>query len=245
MSKKRRVTEIALKGPQILNIAGEAVPVTIRINPRAKRHLIKIEPSNRSVVVVTPYRSSVESALEFAAEHKDWIAAEVAAVPKGKPFKPGCIIPLLGENHKIVHQPHARRGVWVEDGKINVSGAFGHVERRVKDFLKTVAREELATCAYEYARQARVKIERLCVRDTTTRWGSCSCSGTLSFSWRLVLAPYWVLDYVTAHEVAHLRHLDHSDRFWSVVDKLVPHAEDGEEWLEDNGALLYAYGREN
>ncbi len=244
MSKKRRVTEIALKGPQTLNIAGEAVPVTIRINPRARRHLIKIEPSNRSVIVVTPYKSTVESALEFAALHKDWIAKEVAAVPKGKPFKPGCTIPLLGEPHRIVHRPHARRGVWVEDGQINVSGALAHVERRVEDFLKVRAREELTTCAYEYARRARVKIARLCVRDTITRWGSCSCSGTLSFSWRLVLAPYWVLDYVTAHEVAHLRHLDHSDRFWAVVDKLVSCADEGEDWLEESGALLYAYGRE-
>jgi predicted metal-dependent hydrolase len=244
MSKKRRVTEIALAGPQTLNIAGEAVPVTIRINPRAQRHLIKVEPSNRSVVLVTPSRYTVESALEFAMQNRDWIAEEVAAVPRGKPFKPGRTIPYLGDKLKIVHRPYARRGVWIDGDKLNVSGALEHVDRRVKDFLKTRAREELAECAYEHARRARVKIARLAVRDTTTRWGSCSCSGTLSFSWRLVLAPYWVLDYVAAHEVAHLRHLDHSDRFWNLVDRLIPWADEGEEWLEDHGALLYAYGRE-
>lgn len=244
MSKKRRVTEIALQGPQTLRIAGEAVPVTIRINPRAQRHLIKVEPSNRSVILVTPSRNTVESALEFAALHKDWIAEEVAAIPQGVPFRPGEVIPFLGEDHMIVHEPYARRGVWTEDGCIYVSGAADHVERRVKDFLKVRAREELSECAYEYARRARVRIARLAVRDTTTRWGSCSSSGTLSFSWRLVLAPYWVLDYVAAHEVAHLRHLDHSDRFWDLVDRLTPWAEEGEDWLEKNGALLYSFGRE-
>ncbi len=244
MGKKRRVTEIALQGPQTLDIAGEAVPVTIRINPRARRHLIKVEPSTRSVILVTPSKRSVESALDFAKEHKDWIAEEVAAVPKGTPFKPGSIIPFLGEDHEIVHHPRARRGVWAEDGAINVSGAAEHIERRVLDFLKVQAREALVERAYANAETAKVKIGRLCLRDTTTRWGSCSCSATLSFSWRLVLAPYWILDYVTAHEVAHLRHLDHSDRFWAVVDKLIPWTDDAEEWLEKNGALLYSYGRE-
>jgi len=244
MSKKSRVTEIALQGLQTLDIAGEAVPVTIRINPRARRHLIKVEPSTRSVVLVTPSKRSVESALDFALENKDWIAEEVANVPLGTPFKPGSVIPFLGDDHVIVHHPRARRGVWAEDGAINVSGAAEHVERRVLDFLKVQAREALVEKAYEHAANAKQKIGRLCLRDTTTRWGSCSCSGTLSFSWRLVLAPYWILDYVTAHEVAHLKHLDHSDRFWKFVDKLVPFADDAEEWLEKNGALLYSYGRE-
>lgn len=244
MSKKRRVTEIALKGPATMTIAGESVPVTIRINPRARRHLIKVEPSTRSVVLVTPSKYTVDSALDFARANKDWIAQEVRAVPRGKPFLPGRRIPYLGESHKIVHRPYARRGVWVEDGKINVSGAEDHVPRRMLDFLKQSAREELADRAYDHARTLRVKIERLCVRDTSTRWGSCSSTGTLSFSWRLVLAPYHVLDYVAAHEVAHLRHLDHSDRFWRTVDRLTPYADECEEWLERHGALLYSYGRD-
>ncbi len=244
MAKKSRVTEIALKGPATMNIAGEAVPVTIRINPRARRHLIKVEPSTRSVVLVTPSRHTVESALEFARANRDWIAEEVRAVPHGRPFLPGRRIPYLGESHKIVHRPYARRGVWVEDGKINVSGTEDYVPRRVLDFLKTSAREEFADRAHDHARTLRVKINRLAVRDTSTRWGSCSCSGTLSFSWRLVLAPYHVLDYVAAHEVAHLRHLDHSDRFWRTVDRLTPWADECEEWLDRHGAQLYSYGRE-
>jgi hypothetical protein len=126
-----------------------------------------------------------------------------------------------------------------------VAGRAPHLARRITDFLKREARRELSTATRRHAAALAVTVERIAVRDTASRWGSCSHDGSVSYSWRLILAPPFVLDYLAAHEVAHRRELNHSPRFWRVVDQLTPDRRRAEAWLKAQGNSLHRYGAAN
>jgi predicted metal-dependent hydrolase len=155
---------------------------------------------------------------------------------------------LRGVDHRIVHRPHARGVVWVEQGEdgplICVAGERPHVPRRVADFLKREARRDIEAAVARHARAIGVAPKRIAVRDTTSRWGSCSSTGRLSFSWRLILAPRFVLDYLAAHEVAHMTHMNHSPKFWALVHRVYPDTDRAEAWLKAHGATLHRFGGE-
>jgi len=194
-----------------------------------------------------PPRGSLKQAREFALKHGAWIAARLKRLPPIIPFADGNTIPLRGVPHQIVHRPTARGSVWCEAGEdgaalLCVAGGAPHIARRVVDFFKREARRELAAACRRYAAMLGVTIVAVGVRDTRSRWGSCSAAGTLSFSWRLVLAPAYVLDYLAAHEVAHCVELNHSDRFWRLVDRLTPERKRAETWLRFHGNELHRFG---
>ena len=157
--------------------------------------------------------------------------------------------PLRGVAHRIVHAPEARGVVWVEPGldgpRLCVAGERPHVARRVIDFLKREARKDIEAAVRRHARAIGVEPKRIAVRDTVSRWGSCSSAGRLSFSWRLILAPPFVLDYLAAHEVAHLVHLNHSPKFWALLGRACPNTDRAEAWLKAHGASLHRYGAED
>ena len=138
-----------------------------------------------------------------------------------------------------------RTPVWIdrEDGKriIRVTGQSEHTARRVLDFLKREAKKVLEARAFYYAGQLGTAPKHITVRDTASRWGSCSTQRSLSFSWRLILAPAFVLDYVVAHEVAHMREMNHGPRFWRLVEDLVGDTEKPQVWLREKGSALHRY----
>ena len=123
--------------------------------------------------------------------------------------------------------------------------ALEHIDRRVHDFLKREARRDLHKAALAYAEALGVRVKRLSIRDQSSRWGSCTSAGSLSFSWRLILAPPFVLDYLAAHEVAHLVEMNHSSRFWRVVARVCPSVERAKRWLDTYGNDLHRYGIED
>jgi predicted metal-dependent hydrolase len=154
---------------------------------------------------------------------------------------------LRGVAHRIVHRAGVRGVVWTEmrdsgERIICVAGGVEHVDRRVHDFLKREARRDLAKSAQHYAEALGVKVKRISIRDQSSRWGSCTSAGSLSFSWRLILAPPYVLDYLAAHEVAHLVEMNHSPRFWRVVGRVCDHVERAKRWLDTCGNDLHRYG---
>jgi hypothetical protein len=159
------------------------------------------------------------------------------------------VVPLRGMPHRIVHRSGERGTVWTEtrdsgDKVICVAGDYEFIDRRVHDFLKREARRELHKSAQEYAQALGVRVRRLSIRDQSSRWGSCTSAGSLSFSWRLILAPPFVLDYLAAHEVAHLGHMNHGPRFWNLVERTMPRHEEARSWLRKHGASLHRYGSE-
>lgn len=229
-------------------IDGEEVPVTLRRNAKAKRIILRLNKTSDGITLTLPKRASEAEALRFAVSQEDWIAERLSARPKPVPFSDGAVIPLRGEKHRIEHLADRRGTVWIEDvapdlPRLCVAGDEAHLERRIRDWLKRQARADLKERCAHYADVMGLKYKRVDLRDQTSRWGSCSSSGVLSFSWRLILAPAHVLDYVAAHEVAHLKEMNHSKRFWALVEDALPTMNVSRKWLKTHGAGLHVYGR--
>jgi predicted metal-dependent hydrolase len=241
----RRKPRRQLVKRELLRIAGETVPVTLRMNPLARRMIVKVHPSTGEVTVVAPSRHSLNNALDFARSEREWIAKKLEHVPPPVMLGLGAKIPFRGEMHVIRKGEGRRTPVWVDregdEPVIRVSGESEHTARRVLDFLKREARKSVDTRAMAYAEYVGINPKRVTVRDTASRWGSCSNTRSLSFSWRLIMAPTYVLDYVVAHEVAHLRHMNHGPRFWALVDEMVADAARPQRWLNQHGTGLHRY----
>lgn len=222
-------------------------PVRLRRHRQARRYTLRIQSATREVVLTIPPRGTLKEAREFAQKHGGWIAARLARVPQAVPFADGVVVPLRDAPHRIAHR-HGRRGtVWAEiDGEgerlLCVAGDARHVNRRVGDYLRREAKRDLEAASLRFAGELGLRIKRVAVRDQSSRWGSCSTTGILSFSWRLILAPPMVLEYLAAHEVAHLVEMNHSERFWRLVQRLCPDHARAKGWLNAHGADLHRYG---
>jgi predicted metal-dependent hydrolase len=221
--------------------------VRMRRHRQARRYTLRIDAASREVVLTMPPRGSVKEAKDFAQKHGGWIAARLKRLPEAAPFAHGIEVPLRGVPHRVVHRRGVRGTVWTEtdgDGALLlcVAGEAAHVNRRIGDFLKREAQHDLDAASRGYADKLGVPIKRISVRDQSSRWGSCSNTGVLSFSWRLILAPPYVLDYLAAHEVSHLVELNHSTRFWRLVKRLYPNFERAKVWLDVHGTDLHRYG---
>lgn len=213
----------------------------VEISPRARRISLRVDVADPAIVIVRPRRATDAFVAGFVAAKRRWIERHLARLPAPIRFDGGMVLPLLGVEHRVIARPGARGGVWIEDGAVVVTGAAEHLPRRLKDFLKDHARRQFSDWAVGMAARLGVRVARVAVRDTSSRWGSCTRSGRISLSWRLVLAPPEVAAYVVAHEVAHLRHMNHSPAFWRTVEGLIGDMKKPRAWLLANGAGLYRY----
>jgi predicted metal-dependent hydrolase len=227
---------------EILSLPSGPAPVRWRRSQRARRVSLRIDPKGGAVIVTLPHRVARATGMALLVEHSDWVAARLRALPGRVAFADGVQIALHGQPHIIRHLPQARAGVRVEAGEILVSGELPFLPRRVADFLRAEAKRTLLPLVLEKSAQIGRKPARLSIKDTSSRWGSCSSAGNLSFSWRLVMAPAFVQDYVAAHEVAHLLQMNHSARFWAEVSKLTPHTRAAIVWLKREGVQLLRVG---
>jgi predicted metal-dependent hydrolase len=240
----RRPTE-----PQAIDIVFDKSIYLVRVrrHRQARRYTLRIDAASREVVLTIPPRGSLREAREFAQKHSAWIAARLQRLPQATPFAHDVVVPLRGVPHRIVYRARVRGTVWTEKSDagerlICVAGEPPHHNRRVGDFLRREAQRELDAASRRYAEEIGVTIKRISVRDQSSRWGSCSNTGVLSFSWRLILAPPYVLDYLAAHEVAHLVELNHSPKFWRLLKRLNPDCERAKAWLDTHGTDLHRYG---
>ncbi len=226
---------------ELLKIDGRELEVRLRLNPRARRMIVKVNPATGEVSVTAPSRRGLAHAMDFARGQQDWIKEQLAKVPGPVLLGAGITIPFHGVPHQIRAAAKGPAPVWAEDGVIWVRGREAHASRRVLDFLKKEARTALEARVVDHAPRLATKPSRITVRDTASRWGSCSSGRSLSFSWRLILAPSFVLDYVVAHEVAHLREMNHGPSFWAHVKSLVADIKTPQAWLKKNGRELQRY----
>lgn len=232
--------------------SGETYRINLRRATAARRFTLRIRTATRDVVLTMPSRGSLAEAQSFAERHAAWIGAKLRHLPANMRFTPGESVPLRGVWHKIAHRPSMRGTVSIEapphDAPAGagpllwVHGQAAFAPRRVQDFLIEEARRDIAAAVARHADRLGVRPRKISLRDTTSRWGSCSSSGALSFSWRLIMAPHFVLDYLAAHEVAHLLHMNHSTAFWSVVAQLSADIEPAEAWLKAHGSSLLRFG---
>lgn len=228
-------------------VGEEVYAIRLRRHRQARRYTLRIHPASHEVILTMPPRGTVRDARDFAERHGGWIAARLGRMPQAAPFAPGTLVPLRNHPHRIVHRAGERGTVWTETGATGakllcVAGGADHMARRVRDYLIREARRDLEAAVSRHAAALGVKPKRLTVRDQTSRWGSCSTTGMLSFSWRLILAPPHVLDYLAAHEVAHLVEMNHSPRFWRLVASLCASVDRAKSWLDAHSTELHRYG---
>ena len=241
MLKKKRSCKLTATR-ELLAIDGENVAVTVRLNPRAQRMVMRVNPISGEVTVTAPARMGRAAALAFVRGETGWLRSQRAAAPQRVALAAGSLVPFQGMPHRILAA--VRRGpapVWQEGDAIFVNGRAEHAARRLTDFFKRAARQEFEQCALSFAAQLGATPSRITVRDTSSRWGSCSSARSLSFSWRLIFAPDFVRAYVVAHEAAHLREMNHGPRFWAHVESLTPHGRKARKWLRENGRNLLCY----
>jgi hypothetical protein len=227
---------------QVLTVADRRVPLVYQPNKRARRIILRFDQGQSRIVVVLPRRATLEDGRRFALLNKSWIRDRLDLLPEPVPFKPGSRIPFLGKPHRIRHQPGTRGTVRQDGDEILVCGKPEHLSRRIADWLRREARREIEPRAHGKAARIGKRVKRVTIRDAKSRWGSCTPDGHLSFSWRLIFAPRSVIDYVVAHEVAHLRELNHGPRFWRLTSELTRDADGARAWLNSHGQTLHRYG---
>ena len=219
-----------------------AAGVAIRRSPRARRIQIRVAPVGGAVELVLPPGATRAEGLAFLKAKEGWIAERTANALSRVPFADGAVLPFLGGALTIRRAGRAHAGARREGDTLRVSGRPEDVPPAVQAWLRRAARAEIEPRVEEKAARLGKPHGRITLRDTTSRWGSCSGNGNLGFSWRLVMAPPHILDYVVAHEVAHLAEYNHGKRFWAHVARLCDDPEDARKWLRRNGAALHRYG---
>lgn len=219
-----------------------------RISDRARRISLRVNASEREVVVIVPGKRALPKAKAFARKQQDWINVQLESLPSPQPFKPGRKISFKGETFTLVCPgDRGRPTIDEETQEIIVPAPEGTFAGRTRRLLIREARTALETATHTYADMLGREVEKISVRDTSSRWGSCITrkgKGHISYSWRLISAPPFVLDYVAAHECAHMIEDNHSAAFWAVVDDIFPDTKRAKRWLKHNGAQLHAVGAE-
>lgn len=222
--------------------------IIYRHSDRAKRIALKVKPSDREVSVIVPGIRSLPKAMRFAREQKDWIEIQLEALPPPQPFAPDGPILFEGEIYRLIHlEGRGRPKVDRQAKEIHAPAPEGTFSGRIKRLLIREARTSLTRATEHYADLLKRPVEKIQVRDTSSRWGSCITrdgKGHISYSWRLVSAPPFVLDYVAAHECAHMIEANHSPAYWAVVADIFPDYKSAKKWLRKNGPYLHAVGAE-
>ena len=220
----------------------EDPPCRVRLvrNRRARRFTLRLEACGASAVLTVPPNIPAAESRRFLARHAAWLRAALARQPDATIVGPGIELPVAGVAVSVVARPGPRRPPELEGGSLILQGA-GAEGQRIAAWLKLRARDALLPAARGYASLLGRQIAGISLRDTRSRWGSCSSRGALSFSWRLAMAPPAVLDYVAAHEAAHLVEMNHSPRYWALLESLLPDHARHRAWLKREGRRLHAF----
>lgn len=213
------------------------VPLTLRRSARARRISLRISQLDGRVTLTLPPGVPEAEALDFARTKEGWIRHHLSTRPEDAQVDFGQRIPIEGEARRIVRAEGRRVALRPDE----VAVPEGAKARRLQSFLKELARDRLTAACDYYSGQLEQSYARMTLRDTRSRWGSCSSAGALMFSWRLILAPSEVLRYVAAHEVAHLAEMNHSPAFWAQVERIHGPYDNARRWLREHGGGLHRY----
>lgn len=234
--------KITLLTGKIFDIEKElGFPIKIKKSNSIRRISLRVDAKDRIPVLSLPLFCSTKKAVEFVRSHQLWLNNQLKKIPEKTKFKNGEKISFIDQEIEIRHDETLKSGVFIKDGIMFVSGKKEFLHRRVKDFIKAEIKKELTRRSKEKAAEIVCKLNDVVIKDTKTRWGSCSSKNNINYSWRIALAPESVIDYLVSHEVAHLKHQDHSRDFWNCVKKLCPKYIEGRNWLKNKGKELYAY----
>lgn len=215
------------------------IPLEVRRSPSSRRITLRFNPQTDAMLLTMPAYCRPHQVVEFLESRKDWIRRHISTLPPRIPLQFGTVIEVLGKELEIFPaQVRSRR-----KNLLPVLASPGRCEAIVQEMLATMLLKYIEPKAKRYAKKISKEVESIVIRDPHSRWGSCTHDGKLMFSWRLVFAPKHVIDYLVAHEVAHLRYHNHGPRFWQTVEEILPRYKAGRDWLKQNGLLLQRYGR--
>lgn len=219
------------------------LPIEVRVNPRARRLRLKVDSRTRTVLLTIPPRMSRRRALDWAAGHREWAEQALAAIPTGVPIAPGSPVPVEGLPHVLDWAVSRPRRIEVREGRLIAGGPLEGLQGRVLRWLKARALAVLTAETEEFSAKAGVKASRVGVGDPVSRWGSCASTGTIRYSWRLILAPAHVRRATVAHEVAHLVHMNHGPAFHALVAEILgADPRPARAWLRREGGALHRFG---
>lgn len=243
----RRTKGHSMSRPAPAKIDDIEAAIEVRRHPSARRLTLRVSRTRRAVIVTLPVQCDLDEAGSFLSRNIEWVRERLNSLPDPVRLADGSIVPLRGSPHRIVLRRADMPTVHVEavDGQllpqIIVAGPPADAIRQLKAWLVAEARRDLEARVAVHEKRLGVASKRIALRDQSSRWGSCSTTRVLSFSWRLILAPSHVLDYVVAHEVAHLREMNHGPRFWALVKRTLPDFEAAKRWLQVYGLDLHRY----
>jgi predicted metal-dependent hydrolase len=238
MSEPPRIAET------VVTLVNPDVSVRLHVSARARRFTLRLEPTGEGAVLTLPPGVPMAEARMFLMRHSDWLVRALARQPGRVVVGEGIRLPVAGKEVEIRMIDGPRRAPRLEDGWLILSGPTARgvlAGPRVAAFLKSRARDALVPAARHYAGLLGRQPMAVTLRDTRSRWGSCTSEGRLSFSWRLAMAPPEVLDYVAAHEAAHLLEMNHGPRYWAVVERIMPDYRPHRAWLKSEGRMLHGF----
>ncbi|MEM7521563.1 MAG: SprT family zinc-dependent metalloprotease [Pseudomonadota bacterium] len=215
------------------------IPLILRRSARARRISLRISSLDGRVTLTLPKHLATREAIRFAEAKAPWIRSHLAARAEDVVVGLGSVLPIGGQEVRVV--AGAGRQIVLQGDEIVVPGPPGRVGPRLAAYLKEVARDRLAGASDDYAARLGKPYARITMRDTRSRWGSCTSDGGLMYSWRLIMAPPQVLDYVAAHEVAHLAEMNHSAAFWAGLERIYGPYQEARAWLRKEGNALHRY----
>ncbi|MCF6196469.1 MAG: M48 family metallopeptidase [Emcibacter sp.] len=217
-------------------------PLILKRHPRARNLKLRYEAKSGAALLTLPPGVSDRKALQFANKHHDWLLDQYDSAPEVIPLAAGEHIPYLGRSILITHASDKAATVDIRNDQIIVGGSLPGFETRLQNWLKKQARLALNKAGAEFEPRLGRHPHKVMIRDTQSRWGSCSSRKTLSFSWRLIMARPDILRYVVAHEMAHLVEMNHGPSFWTLVEKLYPDWKTARRWLKTDGRALMLIG---
>ena len=221
------------------------VELVIRRHPRAKSIKLRCDPRDLKVYLTLPKRTSLHKGMVFFQESREWVRNHLPAARSEVLFQEGDLMPLLGECYQIHHAPLALRApnpcAELIGNKIYIRAEKPEMHRVLISWLHHQAYDFFFTKSHEMAKCINVTLKDIRIKNLRSRWGSCSSEGNLSYSWRLIMAPRFVADYMCAHEVSHRREMNHSPKFWAIVASLCPDYKAARKWLRLEGKSLFHY----
>jgi len=226
---------------------GLGVPARLSVNSRARRLSIRIDTRVGEAVLIAPSERKLSDVVAFARSRTAWMRERLAERPRGAPLEPGAVIDLFGKPTRMMATGGAGAARLTEDadGPLIVSGGEGEAyARRVENLFKRMARDTLQARTDVHLSALGQRPVKMSIADPKSRWGSCSPHNrSIRYSWRVIMAPPAVIDYLAAHEVAHLVHADHSPSYWAVVQGPIGDHRPHRKWLREHGPALHAVGR--
>lgn len=227
-------------GKQYVDVSGRQVMTHVRRHRMARRISMRLTSAGDGIVLTLPARASLDKALKFMSSKADWVLKHVVDSSALLPLIDGVTVPVLGQNYTI-RRLQGRGVARLYHDALEVYGAESFTARRVSDFLKKHLQQVCSAEAQRFAARIGKTVKNVRVGNMQARWGSCTVAGRLAFNWRLVFAPMSVVEYLVAHEVAHLSHMNHSPKFWDLVAQLCPHHAHARRWLKQHGQSLYRF----